>query len=113
MSRRPTFHLSISAITVACALILNWLVASDASPLSRYFVLHDALPNMWGAVNIIPGIASIVASRSSGFTSDVIFYVVFVIQWFVVGLILSFVVLLFRMRHEKPTTLLDSGARFQ
>lgn len=106
MSRRVNFHLSVAAITLICALILNWLVASESSPLTGYFALHDGLPKMWGAVNIIPGIASIAASRSGGFTADVVFYVALILQWFVVGLILSFVALLFRMRREKPVTLL-------
>ncbi|MEP6707095.1 MAG: hypothetical protein ABJC05_06225 [Pyrinomonadaceae bacterium] len=80
---------------------------SETSPLGEYFLWHVGLPNAWRGMNLIPAIISAVASGNLHGGNEFVFYVAFTIQWLLVGLILSFVALLFRMTREKPTNLFD------
>src|SRR6267142_6337012 len=106
MSRRAKLHLTICGLVVVLAFFLNWLILGDSSPLREYFLWHVGLPNAWRGMNMIPVIISAVAAGNLHGGNEFVFFVAFAIQWLLVGLALSFVVLLFRMKHEKPTTLL-------
>jgi hypothetical protein len=106
VSRRVTFHLSISLLTLLGAFVINWLIFGETSPASEYFLWNVGLPNAWRGLNIIPGIISAIASGNLHGGNEIVFFVVFSIQWLLVGLVFSFVLLLFRMKREKPTTIL-------
>jgi hypothetical protein len=57
-------------------------------------------------LNIIPGIASALAAGNLHGSNDVVFYVVFTIQWFLIGLLLSFAAWGFRNKRDRSTTVL-------
>jgi hypothetical protein len=113
MSRKVIFHFSVSAFTLVVAFVVNWFMFGETSPASNYFLWHVGLPNAWRGMNIIPGFISAIADNNIHGGNVFVFYVVFAIQWLLVGLVFSFVLLLFRMKREKPTTLLSSGVRFE
>ena len=78
----------------------------ETSPASEYFLWHVGLPNAWRGMNIVPGMISAIADKNIHGGNEFVFYVAFVIQWLLVGVVFSFVLLLFRMKREKPTTIL-------
>jgi hypothetical protein len=75
----------------------------DSSPAREYFLWHVGLPNTWRGMNIIPGIVSAVAAGNLHSGNEFVFYLVFSI---LIGLVFSFLLLLFRMKCEQPTTIL-------
>ena len=107
MSRRAKLHLIISGLVFVLAFILNWLIIGDTSPLGEYFLWHVGLPNAWRGMNMIPGMISALAAGNLHGGNEIVFYLAFAIQWLLIGLLLSFVALLFRMKREKPPTLFE------
>src|SRR5688500_15351834 len=105
MSHRAKFHFGIAAIVLLLAFILNWLITAESSPLANYFLWHVGPPNMWGGLNFFPYAFALIVSRNSPWLFMFVFYVAFCIQWLLVGLILSFVLLLLRFKREEPTTI--------
>ena len=73
---------------------------SDEGPFSEFFLYHVAIPNMWGALNILPFILGTMFSRNVHRPSDIAMYVGFAIQWFIVGLIVSEFVSALRSRAK-------------
>ena len=73
---------------------------SDEGPFSEFFLYHVAIPNMWGALNILPLILGTMFSRNVHRPSDIAMYVGFAIQWFIVGLIVSEFVSALRSRTK-------------
>jgi hypothetical protein len=105
VSRKAKFHLSCAVAVLLMALIVNWLLVGESSPFADYFLWHVGLPNMWGALNIIPAIISFVMAGNPHSGNVFVFYFGFCVQWLVVGFILSFVLLLFRFKRDEPTTI--------
>jgi hypothetical protein len=105
MARRAKFHFSIALIVLLLAFILNWLITAESSPLANYFTWHVGPANMWGGFNFLPYAVALITSSNSSWLFPFVFYVAFCVQWLLVGLILSFVILLFRFRRDEPTTL--------
>jgi uncharacterized membrane protein YciS (DUF1049 family) len=62
---------------------------------------------MWGGFNFFPYAVALIVSSNSSWLFTIVFYVGFCIQWLLIGLILSFVLLLFRFRRDEPTTITD------
>ena len=105
MMRRAKFHLVIAVLVLLLAFIIDWLVIGESSPLANYFLWHVGPKNLWGGFNFLPYAVALVASSNSRWLFPLVFYFAFCIQWLLVGLILSFVLLLFRFRRDEPTTL--------
>jgi|ERR1051325_3360068 hypothetical protein len=105
MSQRARFHFRIAVVVVLLAFILNWLITGESSPLANYFAWHVGPPNIWGGLNFFPYAVALIASSNSRWLFSFVFYVAFCIQWLLVGLILSFVFLLFRFKRDEPTTI--------
>lgn len=97
---------TVSVLVLVVASILNWLLIGESSPLREYFLWHAAIPNLWGVLNVVPGLISIVGSGNVHAGSEPVFYVAFAIQWLLIGLlmglVLSFVLWLIRSKVEKP-----------
>ena len=96
---------TVSVLVLMVALILNWLLIGETSPLREYFLWHVAMRNVWGFLNVVPAIISIFASGNVHAGSESVFYVAFAIQWLLIGLLvglfLSFVVWVIRNNAEK------------
>lgn len=102
MSRNWKFHLTVSICVLVIASIISWLFAAETSPFTEYF--EDSVPlNLWRGLHLIPFLASVVAGGHAG--NYLAFVVVFVIQWLVLGLLLSYVILGFRHRPSKPPSI--------
>lgn len=92
---------------LVAAFAINWLMFGETSPANEYFLWHVDLPNAWRGMNLVPALISALAAGNLHGGNEFIFYLVFAVQWLLVGLAFSFVLLLFRMKREKPTTILD------
>ena len=75
----------------ACAFFFSWII-SEKGPFADFFLYHVALPNLWGALNILPFILGVLLGRNVHHPSDFGVYLGFVIQWFIVGYLLSVLV---------------------
>ena len=106
MSQRSKFHLIFSIGIVVGAFILNWLIMGETSPWNEYFLWHVGIPNIWRTLNVVPGIISAIAAGNIHGGNEAVFYIAFIIQWFVVGWTLSFVILAFRNKPLEPTSIL-------
>ena len=95
----------VAVIVLLLAFIIDWLVTGESSPFANYFLWHVGLPNMWAGLNFIPAMIAIVVSKSPHGGNIFVFYIGFCVQWLLVGLILSFVLLLFRFKRDEPTSI--------
>ena len=89
MLGRTKFRLIFSGIFAFGALTVNWLVLGESSPFHTYFLWHSDLPNLWAATNIVPVIASAIVAGDAHSGSEIVYGFMFVIQWFIVGFLLS------------------------
>ena len=97
MLSRVKFRLIFSGILALGALIVNWLVLGDSSPFHKYFLWHVELPNLWAAMNIFPAIAAAIVAGNPHSGSEIIYGLMLVIQWFIVGFLLSSALLALRL----------------
>lgn len=89
MSPKWKFHLTFTLITLAVASVISWLIAVETSPLYESFE-DSVLLNFWRGLHLFPALAS-------GFGINVsVLVTAFIIQWLVIGLVLSFAVWRFR-----------------
>ena len=72
----------------------------------EYFLWHVGIPNAWRGLNVVPGITSAIAAGNLHGVNVAVFHIAFVVQWFLVGLILSFVVLSLRNKPPEQTSIL-------
>ena len=70
-------------------LLLGWLMFSDSSPLSEYFLHHVAIPNVWRFLHVVPVIAAALVAGNPHSLSEPIVYGGILLQWLVVGFLLS------------------------
>ena len=76
----------------ALALLLNWLMNSEQSPLYRYFLFHAAPPNLWAFLNSIPyavGLITGVLFSALYLPDSLGYYLGLFGQWFAVGWLCS------------------------
>ena len=89
MSPKRKFHETVTLITLAVASAISWLISAEASPLYESFE-DSILLNFWRGLHLFPALVS-------GFGIKVsVFVTAFIIQWLVIGIVLSFVVWRFR-----------------
>ena len=88
-SRKLKFHLKFSGVILILALFLNWLIMGDSSPLHDYFLWHTAMPNIWGLTSIVPYVLSAIITGNPHSPSMIIFYAFLIVQWLVLGFLLS------------------------
>ena len=77
---------------VAVAMTLDWLIRSERSPLSGYFLFHAGLPNLWAFLNSIPYVVGLITGVlfSELFLPDSSgYYLGLFGQWFAVGWLCS------------------------
>ena len=83
------FRLTFSSIFALGSLLVNWLVLGESSPFHDYFLWHEGLPNLWLMLNIVPVIGSAIIADNPHSGSEIIYSIFLVIQWFIVGFLLS------------------------
>ena len=105
MSRKTRYHLIFSSLFVACAFVLNWLIAGETSPLNEYFLWHVGVPNAWSGLNLFPALIAAIAAGNIHGGNEAVFYLAFAIQWFAVGLVVSFIVRAFKHKPFEPTSI--------
>lgn len=88
-SRKLKFQLVFSSLVVLCALLVTWLIMGDSSPLHDYFLWHGDLPNTWAMTTLIPYIFSAMIAGNPHSPATAIFIFALIIQWFLIGFLLS------------------------
>ena len=74
---------------VISAGIAEWLVHADSSPLHEYFLYHGTIPAMWGLLDLPAYLIGAIVGGNPHAISLPAAYIGFVIQWFLVGWLLS------------------------
>jgi hypothetical protein len=82
-------RLIFSGIFAFGAFIGDWLMLGDSSPFHNYFVWQGDLPHLWIVLNILPVIGSAIAAGNPHSGSEIIYAILLVIQWFIIGFLLS------------------------
>jgi hypothetical protein len=88
-SRKLKFQCMFSSLVVLLALLVTWLIAGESSPFNDYFIWHADLKNVWSITTAIPFILSGIISNNPHSPSIVIFMLALIIQWALVGFLLS------------------------
>jgi hypothetical protein len=89
VSRKLKFQLLFSGVVVLVALSVTWIIMGESSPLYDYFIWHGGLPNTWGMTTLIPYIVSAMIGGNPHSPSMAFFLFALIVQWFVIGLLLS------------------------
>jgi len=83
-----------SLIVALGAVLVNWLILGDSSPLHDYFLRHGSgIEDLWLALNFIPVLLATVVSRNPGGGDELVYLVLVFVQWFTVALVASFFLL--------------------
>ena len=90
---RTMFKVIVSVAGGICAVIVNWLVLGETSPLYNYFLWHGAIPNIWGMLNIIPVLISTLIAGSPHNQSEVVYALGVFVQWFLLVYVLCNLIL--------------------
>ena len=93
------FRLRLVTACVAGMGALSWLIVGESSPFHEFFLYHVAVPNVWRLVHFPALILSIIASGNIHQGGEVVFVIGFIVQWAIVGLVLS---LLIEKRFRRP-----------
>ena len=88
MRPRTKFRLIFAAAFAVGALLFGWLIGGDASPLREFF-REGEVREVWGMLHLLPVIVAAVAAGNPHSWSEPVFFVALVVQWFVVGYLIS------------------------
>jgi hypothetical protein len=86
---RLKFQLVFTTIVMLTALLLTWLILADSSPFHNYFLWHSGIPNLWSMTMIVPYIVGAMIEGNPHSPSELIVGLALIIQWAVVGWLLS------------------------
>ena len=100
-SQKLKFRLVFSTLVVLVALLVTWLIMGDSSPLHDYFLWHVTPKNIWGMTSLIPYIVSAMIEGNPHSPSMVIFIFALIIQWWLIGFLLSIPISNFFLRRQK------------
>jgi NADH:ubiquinone oxidoreductase subunit K len=84
---------------------VSWLLVSPDSPVHPLLLTSAGLLNFLALIHIVPTMLSMVASNNvhGGSDGEVIYWILILVQWFIVGLGLSFLFSIFRGRTNDTT----------
>ena len=88
MRPRTRFRLIFAAAFLAGVLLLGWLIGAEASPLHDFF-REGELRKVWGMANLLPLIVAAAVAGNPHSWSEGVFFVALVVQWFLVGYLIS------------------------
>jgi len=92
MLPRTVIKIILAVAGGIAAVVMNWLVLQETSPLYHYFLWHGAIPNIWGMLNILPVLVSALIAGNPHSESEVIYGFGVFIQWsLIVYVICSFI----------------------
>lgn len=89
MLLKPKFQIMFSCVITVLALMITWLILADSSPLHEYFLWHVTIPNLWRLTMLIPYIFGAIIAGNPHAPSEAILYIAVIIQWFLIGFLLS------------------------
>jgi hypothetical protein len=81
---RTVFKVILAVAGGIGAVIVNWLVLGETSPLHHYFIWHVRIPNVWGMLNIIPVLVSTLIAGNPHTQSEVVYAFGVFVQWFLI-----------------------------
>lgn len=84
----------IGVVCAAAAIVISWLLTSESSPLYEYFIHHTTVKNLWNLLNVVPYIVSGIVAGNPHAPSESIFWTLLIIQWFTLGFLVAYIVLL-------------------
>ena len=82
-------RLIFTGIFFLVVLLAHWLILGRSSPMSEYFLWHVGLPNVLRGLNVFPAVVAAVLSHNHGGGDAIVFMPLFLIQWLVIGFLLS------------------------
>jgi hypothetical protein len=100
-ARKLKFQLVFSIVVVLSALFVTWLIMGDSSPFYNYFLWHGDLPNTWTMTTMIPFIFSALISGNPHSPPIAIVILALIVQWFLIGYLLSLPVSKIFVRRQK------------
>jgi len=87
MKQRILFSLAVAL----AAVLVNWLILGDSSPLHEYFLRHESgIEDFWLALNVIPVLLAALVSRNPGGGDEFVYMISLFSQWFTAALVVSF-----------------------
>src|SRR6266850_6225512 len=89
---KAKFQIIFSSIISLIAVAITWSIWARNGPLYEYGLWHVWLPNLWGMLNFIPAIFGLLVSGNVHAPSDSAIVVGIIIQWFILGFLLSNVI---------------------
>jgi hypothetical protein len=87
VNRAEKYQFKFACAVALCALVANWLIGNENSPLYE-FLWDSFVANWWSGMNLMPYLFAIITSGAFHGFSDSMYFVGLIVQWFVVGLIL-------------------------
>lgn len=102
LGTKPGRRVSAGIISALWAGFISWLLTAESSPLYEYFLHNTSLKNLWYLLNILPYIVSALVGGDPHLPSEFIFWLLFFVQWFVIGYIVSAGLFLITDRAKQP-----------
>ena len=99
-----------AGVVAVAALAFHLLVINEEAPLYPYLPGGEALNVIWGLINIVPGFISFAAAVGSSRNphsvnltlSNGLYWLLLLIQWFLLGLLISKLICRRRLRTQTP-----------
>ena len=92
-------RLVFSLVVAVGAVLVNWLILGDSSPLHQYFLRRGSgIEDFWLALNFIPVLLAAIVSRNPGGGDELVYSVLLFIQWFTIAFVAS--AFLFRVSRK-------------
>ena len=79
-------RLVFSLVVAVGAVLVNWLILGDSSPLHQYFLKRGSgIEDFWLELNFIPVLLAAIVSRNHGGGDELVYSVLLFILWFTIG----------------------------
>lgn len=88
-ARKLKFKLVFTCLIVLIALLVTWLLLRERSPFHDHLIRSSDLPDMWAMTTVAPYIFSAMITGNPHSPSMVIFVFALIIQWALIGFLLS------------------------
>ena len=91
MRGRMKQRVLFSLLVAVGAVLVNWIILGDSSPLHQYFLRRGSgVEDFWLALNFIPVLLAAVISRNPGGGDEFLYVAFLFIQWFTIAFVVSF-----------------------
>ena len=96
--RRLRFHFILGGAFVFAFFVGSWLFTAESSPLYSYLLYHVEPRNLWTRIHSGPYVVGMILSGNVHQASPFGYFPAGALQWFIAGVLLSFVFTGFRLR---------------